>query len=281
MKWNEVQEPNKKTLLLCPINEGKTKIIASMWFGTAEIEDVVAMEFKDDITAGDGAKHDTIDDKSLIDWRTNSNIYQYLNRKGVNTHFIEDISERVSVVKKLDRKINLEVVTRRVVTGSILNHTNFVEGQVFRPLYTQFFYKDDFLHDPLLDREFINHISNNKQFFLFNEMASQNCLTFCILEKAFAKFGVQLVDIKLEYGIVGGKLTLIDEITGGSFRLWPYADGVETIDFSQKNILAQLNPRGRLDKDLYRKGEASLEGIKAKFQQIADITDRFKDLEVR
>lgn len=259
------------------IIKGKTKIIQEIYYKGAKVEDAVFITFGDDITAGDGAKHDTIKDKSVIDWCTNANIFEYLNRMGVKTHYLCSPKKKVSIVKKLDQKINLEVVTRRVATGSILKHTNLTEGKHFRPLYTQFFYKDDFLHDPLLDREFIIHLKNNKQFFMYNKMVSENCLTFCILEKAFAQFGVQLIDMKLEYGMLNGEVILIDEITGGSFRLWPYAEGVTKINWIS-NVLGQLNPKGRLDKDLYRKGEATLEGIKTKFQEIAAITAQFKSL---
>ena len=78
------------------------------------------MYFKNDITAGDGLKHDIIEGKAVIDWQINRDVFEYLNRKGVLTHYITSPQERVILVKKLDRKINFEVVTRRVAAGSIV-----------------------------------------------------------------------------------------------------------------------------------------------------------------
>ena len=106
------------------INEGKTKVI----YSNPEDEKTVFMVFKDDITAGDGAKHDVIAGKALVDWGTNRDIFEFLNRMGVRTHYVESPQEKVSLVKKLDFKINLEVVTRRVAAGSILEWGNVEEG---------------------------------------------------------------------------------------------------------------------------------------------------------
>ncbi|MEJ2628486.1 MAG: phosphoribosylaminoimidazolesuccinocarboxamide synthase, partial [bacterium] len=88
-------------------------------------------------------------------------------------------------------------------------------------------------------------------------------------------FKIQLVDFKLEYGIIDNKVTLIDEITGGSFRLWPYAE--EKPDLTKENVLAELDPSARLDKDTYRMGE-SLENVQSKFEKIAEITLQFASL---
>jgi len=85
------------------------------------------------------------------------------------------------------------------------------------------------------------------------------------------------VDFKLEYGLIEGKVTVIDEITGGSFRLWPYAK--EKPNLNQPNVLSELNPAGRLDKDTYRKGE-DLDKVQTKFEEIARMTAGFKDLKI-
>jgi phosphoribosylaminoimidazole-succinocarboxamide synthase len=106
-------------------------------------------------------------------------------------------------------------------------------------------------------------------------MRGLNAEIFLHLEIAFAQFDVQLIDMKLEYGIIEGTVYLIDEITGGSFRLWPYAH--KNPDFSQSNVLKELNPDGRLDKDTYRMGE-KIDNVLTKFEEIAKITAKFKDL---
>lgn len=253
------------------IAEGKTKII----YENPEDQKTAYMVFKDDITAGDGVKHDIIQGKALVDWKTNRDIFELLNRKGARTHYISSPKEKVSLVKKLDRKINLEVVSRRVAAGSILKWGNISEGTRFDPVITQFHYKDDPLHDPMLDDKYIDYIIRAKEGTEYSQMKSLNAEIFLILEKAFEQFGVQLIDMKLEYGIIAGAVYLIDEITGGSFRLWPYANKNPNLD--QPNVLKELNPKGRLDKDTYRMGE-NVDKVLTKFEEIAKITAKFKDI---
>jgi len=213
------------------INEGKTKVI----YENPEDTKTVYMVFKDDITAGDGAKHDVMEGKALVDWKTNKDIFEFLNRKAVRTHYIESPQDKVSLVKKLDFKINLEVVTRRVAAGSILKWGNVEEGTWYDPLITQYHYKDDPLHDPMLDESYVDYIIRAKGGGeVYAEMKKINVDVFEHLEKAFAHFGIQLIDFKLEYGLIDGVATLIDEITGGSFRLWPYAK--ENPNLNQSNV---------------------------------------------
>jgi len=253
------------------INEGKTKII----YENPEDPKTVYMVFKDDITAGDGAKHDIIKGKALIDWQTNRDIFEYLNRMNVQTHYISSLEEKVSLVKKLDRKINLEVVSRRVAAGSILKWGNVAEGTRYDSVITQFHYKDDPLHDPMLDETYINYIIKVKGGTEYAKMMELNDEAFSILEKAFAPFNIQLIDMKLEYGIIEGDVYIIDEITGGSFRLWPYAR--KNPDLSKENVLSELNSEGRLDKDTYRMGQ-DIDRVKYKFEEIAKITAKFKEI---
>lgn len=254
------------------ILEGKTKVI----YENPQDRKTVYMYFKDDITAGDGAKHDIIKGKAAIDWQTNRDIFEYLTRAGILTHYIDSPEEQVTLVKRLDRKINLEVVTRRVATGSILGWSDIEEGRRFDPVITQFHYKDDPLHDPLLDDTFIDYLIEKKGSTEYSKMREMNAEVFLLLEKAFAEFNIQLIDIKLEYGMIDNEVHLIDEITGGSFRLWPYAH--DDPDLTQKNVLKELKPKGRLDKDIYRMG-GEFDTIKTKFKEIARITARFADLE--
>ena len=254
------------------IAEGKTKII----YRNPEDEKTVYMLFKDDITAGDGVKHDVIEGKALIDWKTNKDIFEFLNRKGVKTHYISSPEEKAALVRKLDRKINLEVVSRRVAAGSILKWSNTAEGQRYDPVITQFHYKDDPLHDPMLDDTYVDYIIKAKSASEYAVMKKINEQAFGYLEAAFANFDIQLIDIKLEYGIIDGEVYLIDEISGGSFRLWPYAH--KNPNLNQDNVLGELNPEARLDKDTYRMGQ-SADVVKNKFAEIANITAGFKNAE--
>ncbi len=251
--------------------EGKTKII----YKNPDDNKTVYMVFKDDITAGDGVKHDIIEGKAAVDWKTNRDIFEYLNRQNVKTHYIESPQEKVSLVKKLDRKINLEVVTRRVAAGSILKWGNEVEGKRYDPPITQFHYKDDPLHDPMLDKVYVDYIIKAKSGSEYAKMVQLNEEVLIHLEKAFARFDIQLIDIKLEYGIIDDDVYVIDEITGGSFRLWPYA--CKHPNLNQPNIIKELNPEGRLDKDTYRMG-GDLGTVQSKFSKIAEITAQFKNI---
>ncbi|HOT97661.1 MAG TPA: phosphoribosylaminoimidazolesuccinocarboxamide synthase [bacterium] len=253
------------------LNEGKTKII----YANPDDPATVFMLFKDDITAGDGVKHDVITGKAMVDWQTNRDIFEYLNRCGVRTHYLATPGEKVALVKKLDFKINLEVVSRRVAAGSIVQWGKIAQGTRFDPVVTQFHYKDDPLHDPMLDPGYVDYLINDKGASEYRQMQEINAQVFLHLEKAFAHFKIQLIDFKLEYGLIGGVVYLIDEITGGSFRLWPYAK--EHPDLNKANVLSELDPAGRLDKDTYRMGGAT-DTVLAKFQQIAAITSRFKEL---
>ncbi|MCW4034662.1 MAG: hypothetical protein NWF03_04795 [Candidatus Bathyarchaeota archaeon] len=253
------------------VAEGKTKVI----YENPKDHKTVYMVFKDDITAGDGVKHDVISGKALVDWKTNKDIFELLNRKNVRTHYVCSPQEKVSIVKKLDRKINLEVVSRRVAAGSILKWGKMQEGTRFDPVITQFHYKDDPLHDPMLDDKYIDYIIKAKDATEYAEMIKMNQEIFVHLEAAFAQFDVQLIDMKLEYGIIEGKVYLIDEITGGSFRLWPYAK--KNPNLNQPNVLKELNPSGRLDKDTYRMGE-QIGNVLTKFEEIAKITAKFANL---
>jgi phosphoribosylaminoimidazole-succinocarboxamide synthase len=254
------------------INEGKTKII----YENPSDPGTVYMLFKDDITAGDGVKHDIIEGKATIDWQTNKDIFEYLNKCGVRTHYVSSPAAKISIVKKLERKINLEVVSRRVAAGSILKWGKSVkEGMRYDPVITQFHYKDDPLHDPMLDDSYIEFIIREKKGIEFSEARRINAEVFGHLENAFAKFGLQLIDMKLEYGMIGGQVYLIDEITGGSFRLRP--DKTQKTHPKKEKVLDHPDPGARLDKDTYRMG-GDLTTVRDKFAVIADITAKFKDL---
>lgn len=260
-------EPNTLPL----IAEGKTKIV----YANPEDETTVYLCFKDDITAGDGVQRDVFPGKAAFDWSINRDCFEYLQRQGIRTHYLASPAERWSLVRRLDRKIEVEAVSRRVATGSILSWRNVDEGTRFDPSVTRFHYKDDPLHDPMLDDGYIDHLIADKNAWEYATMREMNEAILSVLEQAFAQFGVQLVDIKLEYGVIDGEVHLIDEISGGSFRLWPYRH--VSPDLQQANVLDELAPEQRLDKDTYRFGEDA-DAVLSKFAAIAAITAGFKAL---
>jgi|SRR3989338_849505 len=260
------------------LKEGKTKIIY------ANPDDLATeiMFFKDSITAGDGAKKDTISGKGAIDWQTHVNIMEYLKRRGLqNLAFHSALETGCCLIKKVDKILPLEIVARRVAAGSVLS-SGFEEGQKFDPLYHQIFYKDDFLHDPLLDDNFLRVIEEKYQFPIFSEARTLSEKIFLLLEEAFARENHQYIDQKIEVGIIfngqrydsqQSQIVLVDEITAGSMRVWPYAKA--NPDLSQPNVLSELDKSGMKDKQLYREGK-SLDQVKKGFEQIMEMTARFE-----
>ena len=255
------------------LTEGKTKII----YANPNDDHSVYMFFKDDITAGDGVKRDVIKGKGLLDWKINRDVLEYLNYLGFPTHYVNSPEEKICVVKKISRKINLEVVSRRVATGSIIEWGNAVEGTKYDPVITQFHYKDDSLHDPMLDDGYIDYLIENKGSSEYAEMRKMNADVLVVLEKAFSRYGVQLLDLKLEYGIINGKMHIIDEISGGSLRVWPYRR--ENPYLNKENVMSELDPDGRMDKDTYRLGEG-FDKVMARFEAIAKATEKFKECDM-
>ena len=129
------------------MNEGNTKKIYVAKGST----DQVTLVAKDDITAGDGAKHDVIDGKAASSTTTTCNIFQLLNARGVPTHFLEQVDAVTFRARRVEM-IPLELVARRIATGSFLDrNTGIADGTVFADLVFEVFEKDDANHDPLLE----------------------------------------------------------------------------------------------------------------------------------
>ena len=259
------------------IAEGKTKIV----YAHPGDLNLAILYFTDNITAGDGVKKDTIPGKGVIDWRTNKNIFERcLIPNAIPTHYVSSPEVGYAVVRNMRRRVALEVVGRRVATGSFLDlYPDVREGKYFPNLVTQFFYKDDPLHDPLLDERFLKVIEQKKKTDVYSQATNRLTGTFLALEAALAKQRHQLIDLKIEVGYVGEppELVVVDEITTGSLRVWPFAEGVDTLDTSQENVLSQLNKGGMLDKQIYREG-GPLDRVKSKFEVFAELTDRFLEI---
>ncbi len=274
------------------IAEGKTKRVSEC-IGD-ELPHIylfaVDIQFKSDITAGDGEKCDIIVGKAEIDCQTNDNFFRLLNKMGISTHYMGKLNDTEFLARRLKYKFPLEVVTRRVAYGSILDRTNFAKGHHFKDLYTEFFYKDDSLHDPRLDDQFIK-VKDKAGY--FGIMRNINEAAFVRVEDVLRKLGYQLIDWKLEYGIVpsienalqkycyhdrklkydpADSIIIIDEITAGNIRVWPIK--AKSLDLSADNLLDQLDPAGMLDKELFRQGK-DLGTVKSSFEALMELTNQF------
>ena len=238
--------------------EGKTKIL----YAHPEKDDVVYMVHKDGITAGDGARRNTLPGKGALACRTTSNVFYLLEDEGIDTHYIGMVGDNANVMTRCDM-IPLEVVMRRIATGSYLRrHPEVAEGARFDPLVVEFFYKDDARHDPLVtDDEIVDMgVASREEIDAMRETGRR---VFQVLERAWAAQDVTLVDCKIEYGraVGDGALLVADVIDNDSWRLWPGRPGSHAGQEIYRNMPQVTDERLA---ELYRK-----------YAQVAEMTDEF------
>lgn len=202
--------------------EGKAKQV----FATDDPE-VVLMTYKDEATAFDGAKRAIIKDKGIINKRISCLLYRMLESHGIKTHLIEEINERQVLVKKLEM-IPLEVVVRNRIAGSLAQRLARQEGEVLKSPIIELYYKDDSLHDPMVNDFYaraFGWVSSERLEDIYTRSLQIN--TF--LSELFDRAGIILVDFKLEFGVFQGVIFLGDEISPDSCRLWD-KDSLEKLD---------------------------------------------------
>lgn len=203
--------------------EGKAKKV----FATDE-KDKVIVSYKDDATAGDGAKRGTIVGKGAINNRMTNFLMQLLEKQGVPTHFVEELDDRNTVVKKVEI-VPLEVIIRNISAGSFAKRYGVEEGIVFDEPTLEFSLKNDDLHDPLINRYHVLalKLATKEELDRISEMAFK---VNEVLKAYFLKLNVKLVDFKLEFGRTkDGAIVLADEISPDTCRFWD-ADTNEKLD---------------------------------------------------
>ena len=199
----------KKELLY----EGKAKKVY-----TTENPDVLIVDYKDDATAFNGVKKGTIVGKGVVNNRMTNHIFKMLEEKGIPTHFIEELSDRETAVKKVEI-VPLEVIVRNVAAGSFSKKLGIEEGFRLLSPTLEFSYKNDELGDPMINdyyavaigaatREEIDKIT--ELVFKINE----------ILVDYFKSIKVDLIDFKVEFGRYKGQIILADEISPDTCRFW-------------------------------------------------------------
>ena len=201
------------------IYEGKAKKV----FKTDD-PNLVIVDYKDDATALDGLKKGTIVGKGVINNQMTNRLMAKMEKAGIPTHFVQELSERETLVKKVSI-VPLEVIIRNISAGHFASRYGVEEGIVFEQPTIEFSYKNDDLHDPLLNAyhaialklatpEEIDLIK--KYSFAVND----------VLKAFWAECGVTLVDFKLEFGrLDDGTIVLADEISPDTCRLWDTATG--------------------------------------------------------
>ena len=203
--------------------EGKAKKV----FATND-PDLVIVSYKDDATALDGLKKGTITGKGVINNRMSNYLCRLLEKHGVPTHFVEELNDRETVVKKVSI-VPLEVIIRNISAGSFAKRYGVEEGIVFSEPTIEFSYKNDDLHDPLINsyHALALGLATKKE---IEEIKAMAFKINDILKEYFLSLNVKLVDFKLEFGrLKDGTIVLADEISPDTCRFWD-ADTDEKLD---------------------------------------------------
>lgn len=222
--------------------EGKAKKI----FETAEPDQVIQY-FKDDATAFNAQKRGTIADKGVINNKISERLFRLLEEGGIPTHFIERLSDREMLTKKVEI-VPIEVVVRNVVAGSLAKRLDLTEGEPIEPALVEFYYKNDALGDPLITEEHVRllKLAGPPVVRQIKELALK---VNGLLLPFFRERRMKLVDFKLEFGLYHDALILADEISPDTCRFWDMGTG-ESMD------------KDRFRKDLGRIEEAYQEVLK-------------------
>nr|WP_321317344.1 phosphoribosylaminoimidazolesuccinocarboxamide synthase [uncultured Campylobacter sp.] len=211
------------------IYEGKGK---KMW-SVVENSDLLIAEFKDDLTAFDATKKGNESGKGALNNKISTKLFALLEQNGIETALVETISDTEQVVKKCSI-VPLEVIVRNIATGSLTKRLGITEGKELPFALVEFCYKDDALHDPIINDEhaIILGAGEQKELDYIKEQARK---INAILKPFFASKGLKLVDFKIEFGRdKDGKIILADEISPDSCRFWDAKTGA------------------KLDKDIFR-----------------------------
>ncbi len=216
--------------------EGKAKIIYA-----TEDPGLLVMKYKDEATALDGAKKGTIANKGLVNNRVSCLLFKLLEQHGVATHLVKQLDERSVLVKRM-QMIPLEVVVRNMMAGSLAKKLGQEEGQVMAMPVLELYYKNDELHDPMINGYHARALgwATQEQLAVMEQKAGQ---INQILQPFFDSIGIILVDFKLEFGLAEGEILLGDEISPDSCRLW------------DKESMAKLD-KDRFRRDLGQEAEA-------------------------
>ena len=194
--------------------EGKAK---KVW--ATDDENIVIVDYKDDATAFNGIKKGTIAGKGVVNNKMSNYLMQLLEKHGVPTHFVKELSDRETAVKKVTI-VPLEVIIRNRAAGSICKRLGLEEGMDFVCPSIEFSYKDDELGDPLIN----GYHAVSCGFATREEVERIKELAFKVndvLKEYFASIGVELIDFKLEFGkTADGTIVLADEISPDTCRFW-------------------------------------------------------------
>ena len=214
--------------------EGKAKIV----YETNQPGKIIQY-FKDDATAFNALKKGTILGKGVINNRMSAILFEVLERAGVPTHYLETLSDREMLCRRLDI-IKIETIVRNVVAGSLAKRTGLEEGTPIKQPIVELYYKSDPLGDPMLNDDHVRmmRLATPAELSWMKKTALR---VNTVLKPHLARRGILLVDFKLEFGRQGRKLYLGDEISPDTCRLW------------------DSRSKERLDKDRFRRDMGGVE----------------------
>lgn len=222
------------------IYEGKAKILY-----TTEDVALLVQYFKDDATAFNAQKKGTIDQKGVMNNRIAAKIFEYLQKEGIETHFVKLLNDREMLIKRVDI-VPLEIIVRNRAAGSLCRLLGLAEGTNLACPTLEFCYKNDALGDPQVNEYHIRAL----QWASDQEVRSITAMAFRInevLKKFFLNLKIELIDFKLEFGRFQDRIILADEISPDTCRLWEVGTG------------------HKLDKDRFRR---DLGNIEAAYQEV-------------
>ena len=230
------------------IYEGKAKKV----FAT-ENEDYCIVSYKDDATAFNGEKKGTIIGKGVVNNRMSNFMFAMLEKEGIKTHFVEELNDRETVVKKVTI-VPLEVIARNVAAGSLAKRLGLEEGTILKTPVLEFCYKNDELGDPMVNEYHIlaADFATKEEVDVISKMALK---INELMVKYFKTVDVDLIDFKLEFGKTSdGEIILADEISPDTCRFWDVHTGE------------------KLDKDRFRRDLGGVEEAYAEMMKRLGLT---------
>lgn len=198
--------------------EGKAK---KVW--ATDDPDYVIVEYKDDATAFNGLKKGTIAGKGVVNNKVSNRLFKYLEENGVATHFVKEISDRETIVKKV-QIVPIEVVVRNIAAGSLSKRLGIPEGTKLKSTVLEYCYKDDALGDPMINEyhAYAMELCTAKE---LENIAYEAFKINKFLTDLLADIGIELIDFKLEFGRFHGRIILADEISPDTCRFWDSKTG--------------------------------------------------------
>jgi phosphoribosylaminoimidazole-succinocarboxamide synthase len=195
------------------IYEGKAKILY-----LTDNPDLLIQHFKNDATAFDGLKKGTIQGKGIANNRISSTLFTLLKKRGIESHFQQQLSDNEMLVKRVTI-VPVEVVIRLISTGSLCKRYGVQEGLTFAQPIVELYYKNDELHDPLMNDDHVLALGMATAAELA-QIKQQALQVSAVLKEFFDSIGIDLVDFKLEFGRYQDQILLADEISPDTCRFW-------------------------------------------------------------